>query len=111
VRLSDFTRVGALVLNSNEQELRCATIDTVNGFAYFGGLNGAIVKIRLSDFTRVDSLNVGGSLAAAVIDMAGGFAYFGAFTGPAAVVKLRLSNFTVDDILISTTTKMESFPR
>src|SRR5919205_1333401 len=100
VRLSDFTRVGAIVLNANEQDLRCGTIDVAHGFAYFGGLNGAIVKIRLSDFTRVDSLNAGGPLAAATIDPAAGFAYFGAFTGPAAVVKLRLSDFSIDDVLV-----------
>lgn len=100
VRLSDFTRVGALVLNAGENDFRCATIDTASGFAYFGGLSGYIVKVRLSDFSRVGSFGVGGPLAAAVIDTANGFAYFGAYTSPAAVIKVRLSDFTPVDVLV-----------
>ncbi|HZE69172.1 MAG TPA: hypothetical protein VE135_06550 [Pyrinomonadaceae bacterium] len=99
VRLSDFTRVGALVLDSGENELRSAEIDAVNGFAYFGSLSGHIVKVQLSNFTRIGSFNVGGPLATAVIDTTRGFAYFGAFTGPGAIVKLRLSDFTPVDVL------------
>lgn len=99
VRLSDFSRVGALVLNYGENEIRCATIDPAQGYAYFGTLSGDVVRVRLSDFSLAGSFNVGGPLAAAVIDPGSGFAYFGAYTGPGAVVKVRLSDFTPVDVL------------
>lgn len=106
VRLSDFTRVGILALDdtpeaSNEIFLRSAVIDTANGFAYFGTDRspGAVVKVRLSDFTRVGkiTLNTGeGALFAAVIDTANGFAYFSSVDSPfrGIIVKIRLSDFT-----------------
>ena len=64
VRLSDFTRVGTLTLNPNEDYPNSAVIDAANGFAYFGVNDGnlsdpgIIVKVRLSDFTRVDALTL-----------------------------------------------------
>jgi hypothetical protein len=104
VRLSDFTRVGALTLNSDEGGPYAAVIDPAGGFAYFltapsTGLGfdpGVVVKVRLSDFTRVGALtlNSGEYLigqASAVIDPAGDFAYFGTWS---TVVKVRLSDFT-----------------
>jgi hypothetical protein len=102
IRLSDFTSVGALVLNEGENDLRTAVIDTAQGFAYFGTLTatGIIVKVRLSDFTRVSSVELPpqtGStipMACSVIDTINGFAYFGTYTGPGAIVRIRLSNFT-----------------
>jgi hypothetical protein len=50
VRLSDFTRVGSLTLNTGEYGLRSAVIDTANGFAYFGtGTSpGKVVRVDLS---------------------------------------------------------------
>ncbi len=99
VRLSDFTRVGALTLNTGEDLLASAAIDPVGGFAYFGTDTspGIVVKVRLSDFTRVGALalNTGENLVdSAVIDPVGGFAYFGTGTSPGIVVKVRLSDFT-----------------
>ena len=52
VMLSDFTRVGALILDSGENSLVSAVIDQPNGFAYFGTNTspGKIIKVDLSDF-------------------------------------------------------------
>lgn len=99
VRLSDFTRVGALKLNTGEDSLYSAVIDQNNGFAYFAAVpfpKGKIVKVRLSDFSRVGAvtLNDGERGFAAVIDAANDFAYFGAPTLPGTVVKIRLSDLT-----------------
>lgn len=102
VRLSDFTRVGALTLWGGEIGLSSAVIDPVAGFAYFGTRNdsqGSVVKIRLSDFTRVGSLQLWPgefNLGSAVIDTTGGFAYFGTdnWLDRGTVVKVRLSDFT-----------------
>ena len=99
VRLSNLTRVGALVLNSGEERLMSAVIDQPNGFAYFGTDTspGRVVKVRLSNFTRVGTLilNSGeNNPTSAVIDQPNGFAYFGTRTDPGRVVKVRLSDFT-----------------
>src|SRR5439155_1320789 len=75
--------------------------DTANGFAYFGTVTspGIIVKVRLSDFTRVAALTLNPGenyLYSAVIDTANGFAYFGgaADDGTGVIVKIRLSDLT-----------------
>jgi len=104
IRLSDFTKAGTLVLNPGEGNLCSAVIDTANGFAYFGaGTNeqgpapGIIVKVRLSDFTRVAALTLNpdeSGPCTGAIDVANGFAYFGTQTFPGTVVKIRLSDFT-----------------
>ena len=104
VRLSDFTRVGSLVLNPGEAFLGSAVIDPAAGLAYFAGIlnpgstnQGIVVKIRLSDFTRVGSLIMDSSerfLSSALIDSAAGFAYFGTSASLGSIVKIRLSNFT-----------------
>jgi hypothetical protein len=110
VRLSDFTRVAYLSLNPYECTLYNAVLDPVHGFAYFagGGCNipppwdprptcasPAVVKVRLSNFTRVGSLDLGGERpSSSIIDSASGFAYFGLHSDPGVVVKVRLSNFT-----------------
>src|SRR2546427_175621 len=104
IRISDFTKVGTLVLNPGEGNLCSAVIDTANGFAYFGaGTNeqgpvpGIIVKVRLSDFTRVAALTLNpdeSGPCTGAIDAANGFAYFGTQTFPGTVVKIRFSDFT-----------------
>ncbi len=95
VRLSNFSRVGALPLNAGENNLDSAVIDPTGGFAYFGtGTSpGRVVKVRLSDFNRVGvlTLNAGEDyLSSAVIDPTGGFAYFGTDTTPGIVVRVDL---------------------
>src|SRR3989449_11640570 len=81
-----FDPVASLTLKPGETSLHSAVVDTANGFAYFGTSTspGIVVKIRLSDFTRVGALtlNTGEDyLLSAVIDTASGFAYFGAVAG------------------------------
>src|SRR5438552_3160046 len=108
IRLSDFTRVGALGLVQSvgppvqtDGAITSAVIDPAGGFAYFGaGLisnNDRVVKVRLSDFTRVSALTLNAretSFFTAVIDPAAGFAYFGTQNVSGAVIKVRLSDLT-----------------
>ena len=73
-------------------------IDSAAGFAYFGTSTspGIVVKVRLSDFTRVGALTLHrgeDAPSSAVIDPAAGFAT-SARTGPRVCVKVRLSDFT-----------------
>jgi hypothetical protein len=95
VRLSDLTRVGALTLNTGEDELESAVIDPAAGFAYFGTRTspGQVVQVHLSDLTRASALTLNrdeDGLTAAVIDPAAGFAYFGTYTDPGRVVRINL---------------------
>ena len=72
-----------LKLDPTEHDATVLVVDPANGFAYFGTdemPTAMIVKVRLSDFTRVGSLllNPGeGNLKSAVIDPAHGLANFG----------------------------------
>ena len=89
----------ATLLLGGEENLSSSVIDPAGGFAYFGTNTdpGMIVKVRLSDFTRVGSLTLKAgetNLTSAVIDTTNGFAYFGANTVPGIVVKVRLSDFS-----------------
>jgi len=104
VRLSDFTRAGALTLNPGENGLWSAVLDALSGYAYFGTgtVPGIVVKVRLSDFTRVGALTLNAwedNLICAVLDASAGYAYFGTNTSPGRVVKVRLSDFTRVDAL------------
>ena len=104
VRTSDNTRVAALTLNPGEDNLTSAVIDSKNGYAYFGKgtvetdtIPGLVVKVKLSDFTRVTSLTLNAGengLRSAVIDATAGFAYFGTRGTPSRVIKINLSTFT-----------------
>lgn len=99
VRLSDFTRVGAIALNPGEDKILSGSLDSSNGFAYFGTTTwpGIVVKIRLTDFQRDSALTLSageGWLTSSVIDPANGVAYFGTNTLPGRVVKVQLSDFT-----------------
>ncbi len=119
IRLSDFTREGIIypykpvaVLTLGVDYLASGVIDTVNGFAYFGtgqlyGVKpgaekpGAIVKIRLSDFSLESMLTLGSDenyVDSAVIDVGSGFAYFRVINTithfGSEVVKVRLSDFS-----------------
>ncbi len=90
--------VDELILPDGESQLVAAAIDPLAGYAYFGTRHspGVVVKIRLSDFTRVDALTVGEEdLASAVIDPEAGYAYFGTRSYPGKVYRIRLSDFTV----------------
>ncbi|MBI4341918.1 MAG: filamentous hemagglutinin N-terminal domain-containing protein, partial [Candidatus Omnitrophica bacterium] len=92
-------RRAGLTLESPEKFLLSAIIDQPNGFAYFGTFTspGIIVKVRLSDFTRVGQLvlNTGeNDLASAIIDQPNQLAYFGTQTSPGIIVKINLATFT-----------------
>ena len=74
-------------MNSGENILTEAVIDTATGFAYFTTYTSPsrVIKIRLADFTRVGAmtLNAGENLIrASAIDTGAGFAYFGTWTNP-----------------------------
>src|SRR6266516_5385249 len=55
-----FNRAGSLAFNPGETNLASSVIDTAAGFAYFGTDTspGVIVRVRLSNFTRVASLDL-----------------------------------------------------
>ncbi|MFC1505685.1 hypothetical protein ACFLQ6_01290, partial [Thermoproteota archaeon] len=112
VNLTDFTRVGSLTLNTGENRLASAVIDSANGYAYFGAYTdpGIVVKVNLTDFTRVGSLtlNTGeNTLASAVIDSVNGYAYFGTWAAPGIVVKVNLTDFTrVGSLTLNTGEKL-----
>ncbi len=100
----NFEKADSLTLDTDEDRIWSAVIDPRGEYAYFGTgtYPGKIVKVRLSDFTRVRSLTAEYKLDAAVIDHRGEYAYFGTWrTGwsapyfPPKVVKVRLSDFTV----------------
>jgi len=101
IRLSNFTNTAPLTLSSTES-FGSAVIDSANGFAYFGSsTHRGVLKVRLSDFTRVGYLllHPGATeyvLSSAIIDTANGFAYFGTGDSPGSgiVEQVRLSDFT-----------------
>lgn len=90
---------GSLTFTRSEDFAFTGLIDQAHGFAYFGTDNvpGTVVKVRLSDFTKVSTLvlNPGENfLSAGVIDPANDVAYFGTFSFPGHIVKVRLSTLT-----------------
>lgn len=101
IRLSDFTLVDELPLESGETTLQAAVIDTAGGYAYFGTSTapGKIIRVDLSDFSRAGAITLdeGENLVrAGVIDTAEGYAYFGVM---GKIIKIRLSDFSrVDSV-------------
>ena len=70
-----------------------AVTDAAAGYVYFGTgtAPGQIVKVRVSDFTRVGTLTLAAGenyVYAGAIDSAAGYAYFGTNTSPGRVVIL-----------------------
>lgn len=100
VRLSEFRQTGLIQCNVTiEDNPRCAVIDPIRGYAYFGTgtTTGTVARVRLADTMHEEGLklNAGeGPLGSAVIDPLGGYAYFGTDTAPGKVIKVRLSDFT-----------------
>jgi hypothetical protein len=99
VRLSDFTRVGSLVLSGQGEQFSSAGVINPQGdYAIFGSFfSDVIEKVRLSDFTEVGSIHVSLrphiGFVTAVDDPANGFAYFGDFFGK--IIKIRTSDLTI----------------
>jgi len=101
-----FVQSGSLTLLAAESALASGVIDSTEGFVYFGTELGHVIKIRLSDFTRVGALALNPEmywLSSAIIDPAHGFAYFGSLspgmvtpTSPGSrIIKVRLSDLTL----------------
>ncbi|NOZ24568.1 MAG: hypothetical protein GXO94_00520, partial [Nitrospirae bacterium] len=75
---------------------------------YFGGddsFNAQIQKINLSDFSSDGALKLGDTVdyqlySGAAIDIDAGFAYFGTNTNPGKLLKIRLSDFSLADVLV-----------
>lgn len=94
------SRSAVFLGNANEQYFDMAAVDSAAGFLYVGSKNAPakIVKIRLSDYTRVGTLTLASGendlSPSVVVDSANGFLYAGTRTSPAKVVKIRLSDFT-----------------
>jgi len=96
-QVTALNRVGQLTLQPNEADHVSALLDPVRGFLYIGIRVGRVVKVRLSDFSRVGAfyMNEGERIwTAAVIDTINNFAYFGLETKPGKIVKIDLSTFT-----------------
>lgn len=100
VRLSDFTRVGQLNYGTDAIPFSAA-IDTTNGYIYLGMNSNAVTRVRLSDFTPMETRyfwGYGASVYAAAVDPVGGYAYFGT---DCYLLRYRLSDFTyVDNIAL-----------
>lgn len=92
-------RVGALALNRDEGLEGGAVLDAGAGYAYFGSLDGSVVKVRLSDLTRAGALALildpnDRHVWCGVLDAPAGYAYFGCGWDSTFVAKVRLSDFT-----------------
>jgi len=94
-------RLDAVTLNSQENYLTSAVIDTGAGYAYFGTGSwpspGRVVKVALGAGANSPSCvgavtlnSVEDRLYSAVIDPSAGYAYFGTWTSPGRVVKVAL---------------------
>jgi hypothetical protein len=103
MRLADSTFVDALVLPAGDV-LGGGVIDTTAGTIYVGirSTPGRIIQIRLSDFTRVGEVVLGGDdnyLTWAAHDATTGMAYFGlegdaSADEPARLIQVRLADLT-----------------
>jgi len=72
-------RVAKVVLSSDSyQGLYGAGIDTVNAYAYFGGREGSLSKINLTNFAEESTITLtsGGNFGEILVDSANGYAYF-----------------------------------
>ncbi len=105
IDLQTFTRAGALVLGDDQSYTqRAATIDHQGRFAYFGVNWGTVVKIDLTNFTAVNSIDtidpsLGTMLGSALIDPDDQYAYFGTSEDPGRIVKIDLATFTQTGLL------------
>jgi sugar lactone lactonase YvrE len=124
--------VGATPLKTGENNLSCAVIDPLAGYAYFGTRTtpGIVVKVALgvgdappsrvsgTDDVGATPLKTGENyLSCAVIDPVPGYAYFGTETSPGIVVKVALGSGNAppkrvgatDDVAAMHLTQLESY--
>jgi hypothetical protein len=113
VRLTDIGSDGSddskgyerdIELESGENPLTSAVINTKTGYAFFGTGNeaspGKVVKVKAqkdSPLVREGALTLDKgayNFWSAVIDTTNGFAYFGTWSQPGVVAKVRLADFT-----------------
>ncbi|MFN7161023.1 MAG: S-layer homology domain-containing protein [Candidatus Gracilibacteria bacterium] len=102
IRLSDFTTDGTLSLNAGEEYLWSATIDSVNGKAYFTTFENAnnVIKIDLATFTREGSITqTAGSVYGATFDPTTEKVYLAVYDDPGIVVKIDSPTFSIDGSL------------
>lgn len=105
VRLSDFSLIGTLVLS---QDYPCSmAIDSTGTFLYVAVDAGAaplkIIKINLATFTEVGTLSTTLNAvlwARHVSYIDSSYLYFATYTGSGRVVKIKLSDFTQDSVLV-----------
>jgi hypothetical protein len=91
---------------SGQSDVRVSLVDPARGYAYFGlhgSASGSIARVRLSDFTVVDTISLNADergVYTGVIDPVSGFAYFGTSASvlgqasPSTIVKVNLATFT-----------------
>ena len=99
VRLSDLAVLETYPIG---EAFVTSAFDDGAGYGYFGTNSGQIVKVRLSDFTRVATLDLPYPyeyLSSGAIDSAGGYAYFGTDTAPGRIHRVRLSDFSDAGVL------------
>ncbi len=103
VCIPTLSEVGTLTLSDSVNGHLTTSIDPVNGFIYGGcnggdyntGFYGKLVKIRISDFTQVDSISSGSSYkTCSAIDLTNGYFYTGSEQSPPLISKVWLPAFT-----------------
>jgi len=100
IQLSNFAYTANTTFNAGQNGAAAAALDPIGHSAYFGTFSGQIVKIDLRSFTEIASIAPNlGSIASAAIDPSGGFAYFGTSTTPGNIIRIRLSDFSVNRTL------------
>lgn len=102
VRLSDLARIDVLTLNAGEVGVNGVAIDPAGGFLYASCSTGfrapGVVKIRLSDFTRLGVVPTSGAFARGIaMDPSGTYMYAATATigTPGLIDRIRLSDFTL----------------
>jgi hypothetical protein len=104
VDLATMTQVGpALTLDTDENNLVSAVIDSDGTYAYFGTdtIPGRVVRVRLATMTRVDALTLGGDERALYVAVSDGIhAYFATYSYPARkIVKVNLAGMNRVSVL------------
>ena len=103
ISLSGFTVSSTTTLNVYNGMLNASVIDTAHDFAYFySAISGNLVKVRLSNYTKVGELFIGQSTNIVAIDPAGGYIYVGINGPSASIMRVNLTTFTVDGTLTLT---------
>lgn len=109
VRLSDFTVVASIGgVSTRWGALYTAEIDPVAGYAYFGEssyVSSRVIRIKLSDFSVDGTISLPYyPIGSSAIDVPRGYIYFASSTNPVRIHKIKLSTFTIENVL-----SMENF--